>query len=68
MMIVRVDELKEIAGTWDKLIFQLRAKGVNVQQKTLFNWRKGRGFQSKKVEAVCKAMGYDNPLDLIDVV
>ncbi len=41
--------------------------GVDISERTLYNWKNGKGFQSSKLSQVADKLGYADPLELIEV-
>lgn len=72
MMNVRISKLikeTEDVETLEQLAVFLRdKKNVKISERTLYNWQDGNGFQSAKLDEIAKKLGYDNPLELIEVV
>lgn len=72
MMKVRVEKMileadKHGVSTLANLVDFLNATGVKISERTLYNWQQGGGFQSKKLDACAATLGYENPMDLIEV-
>ena len=72
MMRVNVQKLidvceKEGVTTLLEFADYIKGQGVQVSQRTLYNWQNGGGFQSKKLDLVADKLAIKNPIELIEI-